>query len=394
MNGTSFPTITGTQSPTFNDLTISAGSAGADITRTITVSGNFLVTNNTPLTTAQNSTITGSFTINTGSTFTASGGTITFNNATAQSIDVNNATFVAMAFAGTGTKTIAGSITATGLITVGAGVTVNDAGAAHTLTGGITINNTGVLNFSGLVNLAGNLTTGYDFNAGATTSMGTAAWNFTGNVTTAVTGVTAGQFRFTGDLTISAGILTISNNTSLASSGTSFSLNGSSFLILNGLTKPTGGVTNFPLGFSTYTIGNATTVRYSMTGDQVITAGAAVTYANLQLYNNNKTVSGTPLVITGALVLNTVNADLSGTDVTLMGSVSNTGACTLTNNQTFTLDANNANQTLNTGATYNFNNLVIAQTVTPTASRIKTIATNITVDGNFTATIPVVLLYC
>lgn len=385
MNGTSFPTITGTATPTFNDLTISAGSAGADITRTITVSGNFLVTNSTPLTTAQNSTITGSFTVNTGSTFTASGGTITFNNATAQSIDVNNAAFVGMGLTGAGTKTIIGNITATGTVTVGAGVTVNDAGAAHTLTGGLTINNTGILNFSGIVNFAGNLITGYDFNIGNTTNMGTAAWNFTGSVTTSLTGVTAGQFRFTGDLTVSAGIFTISNNTGITSSGTAFSLNGTSFLILNGLTKPTGGVTNFPSAFSTYTIGSASTVRYSMAGDQVITAGSAVTYANLQLYNNTKTVSGSPLIITGTLTLNAVNADLSGADVTLSGSVGNTGTCTLTNNQTFTLDANNANQTLNTGATYNFNNLVIAQTNTPTASRTKTIATSITVDGNFTA---------
>jgi hypothetical protein len=386
MNGASFPTITGTQTPIFNDLTISAGAAGADITRSITVSGNFLVTNSTPLTTAQNSTITGSFTVNTGSTFTASGGTITFNNATSQSIDVNNTAFAGIAFTGTGTKSIVGSITATGLLTVGTGVTINDAGAAHTLTGGITINNTGVLNFSGLVNFAGTLTTGYDFSAGNTTNMGTAAWNFTNNVTTALTGVTAGQFRFTGDLTVSAGTFTISNNTGIISSGTAFLLTGTSYLILNGLTKPTGGVTNFPTGFSTYTIGSATTVRYSMAGDQVITAGSSVTYANLQLYNNNKTVSGTPLIITGGLTLNAVNADLSGTDVTLGGSVSNTGTCTLTNNQTFTLDANNVNQTLGAGATYNFNNLVIAQTNTPTASRTKTIAGNISVDGNFTAT--------
>src|SRR4051812_6633555 len=110
LNGVGFPQIIGVSTPTFNDLTISAGAAGADITRSIIVSGNFLVTNNTPLTTAQNSTITGSFTVSTGSTFTASAGTITFNNAVAQTIDVNNSTFFGMAFSGTGTKSIVGNI--------------------------------------------------------------------------------------------------------------------------------------------------------------------------------------------------------------------------------------------------------------------------------------------
>ena len=387
MNGGSFPTITGTQTPTFNDLTFSAGPAGADITRAINVSGNFLVTNNTPLTTAQTSNITGSFTVNTGSTFTASGGTIYFNNATAQSIDVNNATFVAIAFTGSGTKSIIGNITATGLVTIGTGVTVNDAGAVHTLSGGLTINNNGILNFSGIVNFAGNLLTGYDFSAGNIANMGTAAWNFTNNVATAPTGgATAAHFRFAGDLTVSAGTFSILNNSGISSTGTAFSLNGVSYLILSGLTKPSGGVTNFPSGFSTYTLANTSTVRYNMTGDQVITAGTAVTYGNLQLYNNTKTVNGSPLTITGGLALNAVNADFSGVDVLLSGSVSNTGTCTLTNNQTFTLDANNANQILNTGATYNFNNLVIAQTNTPTASRTKIIASNINVDGNFSAT--------
>jgi hypothetical protein len=385
MNGTGFPQIIGASMPTFNDLTISAGAAGADITRSITVSGNFLVNNNTPLTTGQNSTITGSFTIATGSTFTASAGTITFNNATSQIVDVNNATFSGMTFSGTGTKSIVGNIIANGLLTVGAGVTVNDAGAAHMLRGGITINNTGVLNFSGIVNFNGNLTTGYDFSLGNTTSMGSASWTFTTNVTTLLTGgAAAGQFNFNGDVTIAAGTTTLSNNTGIISAGANFSLNGASILVVGGLTKAAG-ITNFPTGFSTYTIASGTTVRYNMAGDQVITGGPSITYSNLQLTNNIKTVSGSPLIISGTLTLNTVTADLSGTDVILSGSITNTGTCTLINNQVFTLDANNANQTVGAGATYNFNNLVIAQSNVPSAARTKTIGANITVDGDFTA---------
>jgi hypothetical protein len=384
LNGTGFPQILGANTPTFNDLTISAGGAGADITRTITVTGNFLVTNNTPLTTAQNSTITGSFTVNSGSSFTASAGTITFNNATSQLIDVTNATFVGISFAGTGTKTIAGNITATSTLTVGAGVTVNDAGGAHTLNN-LTINNTGVLNFSGLISFAGTFTTGYDYSLGNVTNLGTAAWIFTGNVATALTGsALAGQFNFGGDVTINTGTTTINNNTGFNSSGSAFSLNGTSVLVLNGVTKTTGGITNFPTGFASYTIASGTTVRYSMAGDQVVTT--AVTYSNLQLQNNIKTVSGSPLIINGNLSLTTVSADFSGANVTLGGSITNSGACTLTNNQIFTLDGNNTNQSLGTGATYNFNNLVIAQTLTPSAARTKTIGGNITVDGDFTAT--------
>ncbi len=383
MNGTGFPQILGANTPTFNDLTISAGGAGADITRAIVVTGNFLITNNTPLTTAQNITVTGSFTINNGSTFTTSGGTITFNNATSQTIDATNASFWAISFAGTGTKTIIGNITAATTLTVGAGVTVNDSGGAHTLNN-LTINNTGVLNFSGLISFAGTFTTGYDYSAGNLTNMGTAAWTFTGNVATALTGgALAGQFHFAGDVIINAGTTTINNNTGFNSSGTAISLNGTSVLVLGGLTKPTGGITNFPTGFASYTIGAATTVRYNMAGDQVV--NASVTYANLQLQNNIKTVSGTPLIINGTLSLTTVTADFSGANVTLGGSIANSGTCTLTNNQTFTVDGNNLNQTIGAGATYNFNNLVFAQTQLPTASRVKTIGGNITVDGDFTA---------
>lgn len=311
LNGTGFPQILGANTPTFNDLTISAGAAGADITRSIIVSGNFLVTANTPLTTAQGSTITGTFTVNNGSTFVASGGTITFNNPTSQSIDVNNATFAGVTFAGTGTKNIIGNITATGTLTVGAAVTVTDAGAAHTLTGGLTINNTGILNFSGIVNFNGNLITGYDYAIGNVTNMGTAAWTFVNSVTTALTGgAAAGQFNFGGDLTITTGTTTISNNTGIISGGTSFFLNGTSTLAVNGLTKPAG-ITNFPTGFVSYTIATGTTVRYGMAGDQVITAGSGITYSNLQLQNNIKTVSGNPLLINGTLGLTSVTADFS-----------------------------------------------------------------------------------
>lgn len=90
------------------------------------------------------------------------------------------------------------------------------------LTGGMTINNTGVLNFSGIINFSGNLVTGYDYSIGNITNMGTAALVFTGNVTTLLTGVTAGQFRFNDDLTVNAGTFTISNNTGIVSTGIEF----------------------------------------------------------------------------------------------------------------------------------------------------------------------------
>ncbi|MEO6902251.1 MAG: T9SS type A sorting domain-containing protein [Bacteroidia bacterium] len=385
LNGSGYPQILGTSTPTFNDLTISGGASGADITRAISVLGNLLVTNNTPLTTAQSSSITGTFTVNNGSTFVASGGAITFNNLSSQSIDVNNATFSAISFAGAGTKTIIGDIIANSLLTVGAGVTVTDAGNSHLLKAGLTINNTGVLNFSGVVDLSGALTTGYDFNAGNITNMGTAAWTFSNSVTTALTGgAVAGQFKFAGDLTITAGTTTISNNTSIVSTGTSFSLTGTASLAINGLTK-LGGITNFPLGFSSYVIANTTTVRYAMVGDQVITAGPDVSYGNLQLSNNTKTVNGTPLLISGNLSLTSVIADLSGTDVTIGGNIANAGTCSFINNNTVIIDGNNTNQLIGAGATYNFNNLTIAQSILPSSSKTKTFGANITVDGNFTA---------
>lgn len=386
MNGTSFPQILGTLTPTFNNLTISCGGAGMDISRAITVSGDFLINANTPVSTAFGHTITGSFTVTAGSSFTPSGGTMTFNGASTQNIDLNNATFVAATF-NTGNKTLLGNLTATGLVTL-TGVTVTDAAGNHTLTGGLTITSPAVLNWSGTVNFTGNLTTSHNFNPGTLanpTSMGTATWTFNNTVTLALAApATAGRFDFSGDLTINAGTTNIQNNTHLYSSSSSIIyLNNASVLQVSGLI---GASTNFPENFSAYDFALTSTVRYNSAGAQTIKGGISVIngYGILDVRNNTKTIDG-DLDINGNLALNTVTADFSGFNVNLAGSVTATGACALSNNQQFTLDADNANQTLAAGCTYAFNNLEIVQ-ASPTASRTKTIGANLSIDGNFNIT--------
>lgn len=386
MNGTGFPQILGTATPTFNDLTISCGGAGMDISRTITVSGNFLINNNTPVSTAFGHTISGSFTVTAGSTYTPSAGTLTFNGASTQNIDFSNATFVAVTFS-TGNKSVTGNLTATGLVTL-TGVTVTDAGGAHTLTGGLTITSPAVLAWSGTVNFTGTITTTYNFNPGTLanpTSMGTAVWTFTNNVTLALAGgATAGRFDFNGDLNINAGTTNIQNNTHIYStSGSILYLNSASVLQVAGLI---GANTNFPENFASYSFASTTTVRYNYAGAQVVKGGATLTsgYGVLDLRSGTKTANG-DLDINSTLNLNVATADFSGVNVTLAGSTAVTGACAISNNQTFTLDAADAAQSLVTGCTYTFNNLIITQTA-PTTSRTKTIATNITVDGNFSVT--------
>jgi hypothetical protein len=386
MNGASFPQVSGGAGLiTFNNFTINGGAGGADLSKTITVRGNFLIDNNTPVTTAFGHTIHGNFTVTNGSTFTPSAGTMSFLGAT-QAIDVNNATFVAITFTTAGTKTITGNITATGLVTVNTGVIINDGGGTHTLSGGLTINSTADINFSGVVNFAGNLTTTYNFPA--VTDMGTASWVFTGNVNLALAGgATAARFDFNNDLTINAGTTNIINNTAINNPGgaAAFALNGTSVLQVSGLLS---GTTNFPSNFLTYTFATGSTTRYNLAGAQVIRAGADITYGVLDIRNNTKTVNGSPLNIAGNLLLNTITADFSGVDVNLDGVITNTGNSILTNNQTFTFNTADANVTIipNTASgSYTFNNLIITQDAA-TASRTKTIANNITVDGNFTVT--------
>ncbi len=389
MNGTTYPTISGSQTPVFYGLTLSGGAAGTGIDRIITVAGNFLITNSTPVTTAFGHTITGSFTVAAGSSFTPSAGTMTFNGASTQAIDVSNATFTGMTFS-TGNKTITGNITCVGNVRINTGVILSDAAPtnAHTITGTFDIYSTGACNFLGTVAYAGTLRSSHNFDTGTLanpTSMGTATWTFTGNVTTGLLApATNARFDFNGDLTINAGTTNIINNTHFYStSNSSLTLNNAAILQISGLI---GANTNFPENFLVYDFSSTSTVRYNGAGAQIVKGGASLVngYGILDVRNNTKTCDGN-LVIFSNLLLNVVTADFSGFDVNLGGSTTITGACVLTNDQTFTLDAPDAAQTLATGCTYTFNNLVFTQTA-PTATRIKTIGANLTINGDFTVT--------
>lgn len=391
MNGASFPQITGANTPTFNDLTINCGASGMDISRTITVTGNFSIIGNTPVTTAFGHTITGSFSVAGGSSFTPSAGTMTFNGASTQAIDVNNATFTGMTFS-TGNKSVTGDINCVGNIRINTGVTLSDAlpTNAHTITGTFDIYSTGVCAFSGTVSYSGTLRTSYDFNTATLanpTSMGTASWTFTAGVTTGLLApATNARFDFQGDLTINAGTTSIINNTNFYSStGSILYLNNASILQLGGVL---GANTNFPENFGSYSFAITSTVRYNGAAGQVVKGGATLTsgYGILDVRNSTKTANG-DLDINSNLLLNTVTADFSGVNVNLAGTITITGACALTNNQTFTFDADDLAQGLPTGCTYTFNNLTFSQGA-PTASRTKTISIDITVNGDLTCSNP------
>jgi len=83
----------------FNNLTFNGGSvatiSGANNENILTVNGNLLITNNTEVSTSSRHTVAGNFTVADGSEFTANDGRITFNSASAQTIDIgSNATIL------------------------------------------------------------------------------------------------------------------------------------------------------------------------------------------------------------------------------------------------------------------------------------------------------------
>ncbi len=358
---------------TFNNITFNGGGAAITIPGAITATGNFLVTNNTTVLASANVThaIAQNFTVDAGSNFNHSNGTVDFNGTTAQSIDGSNATFFVVRFINGGVpnpKTILNNLVATNQLNITATAVVNSAGQIATanmvvdgtcgftnqisFTGGGTISKT----VAGAINLS---------SANIICTAGNTFIQVGSSVTSA------------GNFTINAGAqFIVDNNATLTGgAGNVFTANAGGNLYLRG-------INNFPFGYGTFNIAATSTTIYDAAFNQTVRGGLSI--GNLNLSNNTKTLSGS-LDINGNLNLsNSVVANFSAFSHTIAGNINNPVGSSMTSTSTITLDNPDGDQTIGAGGTYNLGTLNFTSTA-PTAVRNKYINTNITLAGSFSA---------
>ncbi|MEO1052050.1 MAG: T9SS type A sorting domain-containing protein [Bacteroidota bacterium] len=367
-----------TAAASFNNVIFNGGGI-VSLAGNITFAGDFSLTNNTALTTSLFHTISGNFTVADGSSYTATNGRITFNGSAAQTIDIgNNAAFDQVDFDNGGAgnpKTVIGNLNSNDQTRILLNAAVGGTGS-HTLR---TLIVEGTCDFSGTITmLSGSILN----TAGNTITLGTADVIIsTGNI--AINGDDA--VTVNGDLTVTTGNLTVGQNATLI--GTA----GNTLTIQTGRTITLQGSDNFPTGFGTVVFeGTTSRALYNLNGNQTIRGG--ITYGELELGGgafNLKTVDGS-LDIEGNLDLNNgIILNLQTFNHTLAGDIQNgSNSATVAISGTFTLDDPDGNQVINaTGgsAFYIFGNLDVTNT-SPSAVRTKTINSDVTVVGDFTAT--------
>ena len=365
---------------TFNNITLNGGGV-VTTGGNITVGGNWLVNNNTTFNSANSHVLAGNLTVDDGSSYTATNGRLTLNGSVDQVLDIGqNVSFDELYFQpGVAINyTIIGDIVASDLTRVYNGATLNGSGD-HTLQ---ELRQEGVCNFDGSITFTAGQVYDNDDNA---FSLGTADIFIAGNVSFSNGGnddITIG-----GNLTISSNYLVLNEGSTTGSGGI--------FQINDGTTVYLRGVDNFPTGFGTIDFqGTTSRANYDLRSDQTIRGG--ISYARLALGAAAGTDTGSriktadaALDINGYLDLNNaVTLNLQGFSHTLEGDLFNSTNSSITNaGATLTLDAPDANQTVQTSGTgsYSIQNLNITNTA-PTAVRTVNIDDNGALINNFSVT--------
>lgn len=362
-----------TSTATFNHITFNGGGV-ATINGAIIVNGNFSLANNTTVSTAISHNLAGNFSVASGSAFSHTAGTITFDGAGTQAINLDRASFNALAFSngGSNAKTLSGQPAnpyILGLMTVNTGATI--AGSADlTIAGGINI--AGTSNLTGSVTLTGGNINDSNDNS---LSLGSASLNIAGTVYL----LANKALSVPSSLSINSGTLTLAD-------GATISGNASFDLILgSGASMNLDGVDNFPTGFNNYNLHELSTTRFRRVGDQTVRGG--MNYGNLVLdgtAGNIKTLES-DIDIDGTTTLsNGIVFNLAGHSISAAKDINNGGAAaTINGGGNLVLDANDINQTIQAGI-YQLNDLSITLG-SPTLTRTKTIGSPISLAGNFFA---------
>jgi hypothetical protein len=351
---------------TFHNVTFKSANA-AQLSGVVTVNGAFYVTSNTAVSTAVGTHIlNGDFTVDNGSSFTQSAGTINFASASAaQAIDFNNATFAIVQFNGAGVKNTANGLTATGGVTIANTAVVNGSGS-HFITGGLTIN--GTCNWDGQVTmLNGTLTSA---NATVTLPATLVAGAPGGTSVTLNNTAPTITLNLGGDLLVNSGNFVMNPNATLVGSA------GKSLNVANAANLYLRGANNFPSGFDTYNFATGSNTRYDGTVSPQQVAGN-VAYHHLYLQTNTKDAVA-PIVVKGDL--NFSNAGIAtifnlGTFAhSVAGNISNANVSSVQGSAgaRLTMNNQNADQSISLG-TYNIDTLSFTLDSSST-TRTKTIA--------------------
>ncbi len=361
---------------TFYNLIFNGGTAGS-IQEDIIVTNSFEIDNSTTVSIADYLVnIGGDFTVNSGSTYSQSDNTTTFDGTTVQALDFSgDVTFYNLTFSngGANAKSISGNINADNLVTINSGSTA-DGGGTHIINNGLRID--GTCNFSGIINLTGGDL--YTYDAGNTINLGTAELLIDGTVYLSYGGLaTSLQLNVFNDVNVNSNLV-LNNNTNIVGQvGNVFKLNAGTRLYIRG-------VNNFPTGFGNYSLAYNSRVEYDAGFDQTVRGNITYGFLRLEL-NGNKTVDG-PLDVDNQLQLyDNIILDLQNYDHAFANDILNeAGGCTISGaSANVNLDAENADQTVQAG-TYSFNNLSITLSGgTTSRTKIFNSGSTITINGDF-----------
>jgi hypothetical protein len=425
MTGVVATILSGSGAITLDNLTINGGVARVISTSsTPTISGNLLVDGaGTEVSIASSLNIGGNYTISNSASWNSVAGTITFNGATAQSLNLTGGTtnFFGLTFdngTSANLKTINGDLVVNGTTRITNDAFVTSTNQNHQLedlrldaTDGTPI----AANFSG-----GTITfRGYN---GSNVDIYGQAGDFTfqvgsNNCNIIIQGNTwiqAGDnVRVAGNIDIQSGYIVLNGSTPVGNTYT-----------LNSTLKPMGGVArsftmatntnfyirgadNFPLyqttdpdGHFTFTFANDSWVRYDTESNQTVRANAGagyptVNYNNLLFSQTTEPDTGNPRLTKTLATGHTLDVEgqfrlangitfliNDATQHTFAGNITIDDAAVWTaTTATIKLDAADASQVMQgNGVTYNFGSFVIEQTA-PTAVRTKTIQADINVAG-------------
>lgn len=368
---------------TFNNLTFNGSGVGS-VQEDIIVNGDFQLINNRSLVASNISmTFNGNFTIEAGSDYSQTANYTYFNSTNNQTINLlGTASFYNLSFnnGAANPKSINGDLRVTNLTIISNGATVDGAGT-HGFYNGLRVN--GTCNFSGTVNMFGGYLQTYD--ASSAFTLGTAVLNIEGNISLYYAGAATGlTLTVNNDVNINNGYLVCNSNTQLTGQpGNTFNLNSNESLFLRG-------VDNFPTGFGTYNISEISFVRYDAGMDQTIRGGLKVGHILFTGSNTTKTIDGALDIEGNIYMYNSITLDMANYSHTFAGDriYNRSNAVLDATNATFTFDADDAHQYVETSGTgsYRFNNLSFIQNGA-TATRIKEFASpaTITVGNDFIA---------
>ncbi len=286
---------------------------------------------------------------------TAGGNTVNYNGA-AQT--VRAASYQHLTISGSATKTLGGSVTNGGDLTVSAGTLDLSTFTANRATAGgtFTLANSAALQVGGTANFPANYSTvslgatstvNYD-NAGAQTVSAQTYGHLT--ISGSGTKTLAGAATIAGDLNVSAGTLDLSTFTADRTSA------GGTLTVAASAILKVGGTGTMPANFSTRTLNATSTVEYSGAAQTV----SAETYGNLTTSGSGtKTLAAGTTSIAGILTIGTgTTFDAGANDFSITGNWVNNGSFSASGAQTVSYTGTGS-PTIGGSATTTFNNLTI-----------------------------------